>query len=191
MGGIETSVAEVARLRRHDADIADRMHAEIIKLRAGELTTAMAPLLNQLLRLHDQMEQLAAGNKTSDAGMLQAQLGQVLDTSAGLSPYRPGEGDPFAPTRHLGVERVFTEDAELDGRIANTVKAGFVRTDGSIMRVADVRVYRYKAPETSATDTPATTQLPEEASPGESPTAQRSESGSADLPAADKASPTT
>jgi hypothetical protein len=77
---------ELARLRRHDVELVDRLHEENGKLRQGELTEAMGPLLRGLIRLHDQMSSLGGDDPQSVAGILRKQLLQVLDISADVRP---------------------------------------------------------------------------------------------------------
>ncbi len=135
-------VEELARLRRHDADLVDRLHAENARLRAGELTEAMAPLLRGLMRLHDQMTSLGADDGQSVAGILRKQLLQAMDVAADVRPYTAVPGMPFDPARHVGVRRVGTDDPGRDRTIARTVKPGFVRGESTVVRPAEVEVFR-------------------------------------------------
>jgi molecular chaperone GrpE (heat shock protein) len=144
IGQLSTRVAEVARLRTHDAELADRMHAEIVRLRAGELASAVAPMISQLLRLHDRMVSLSGNDDATVAGMLRIQLLQILDTTADVRPFTPAVGDAFDAARHQGAARVPTQDRSADGTVARTVKPGFQRGDGSVLRVAEVDVYRFE-----------------------------------------------
>ncbi|WP_163512253.1 nucleotide exchange factor GrpE [Fodinicola acaciae] len=143
LNGLPDVLEELRRLRSRDADLVDRLHSENTKLREGELAKALAPLLSGLLRLHDQMVQLAGDDKASDAAMLRKQLLQILDTAAGVRSYEPQPGDPFDSERHLGVGRVKTGDKAADGTIVRTVRLGFGRDDGSTVRVAEVEVAQY------------------------------------------------
>jgi hypothetical protein len=136
-------LAELLRLRTRDADLADRLYAENTRLRAGEFNAAVAPLYAGLVRLHDQMTSLAGGDNASVAGMLRTQLLQLLDTAAGLAPFAPAPGERFDSGRHAGVGRAKTVDPDAEGTVARTLKPGFVRADGSILRVAEVEVYRF------------------------------------------------
>ncbi|WP_131772828.1 MULTISPECIES: nucleotide exchange factor GrpE [Protofrankia] len=135
-------VEELARLRRHDADLVDRLHAENTRLRAGELTEAMSPLLRGLMRLHDQMTSLGADDGQSVAGILRTQLLQIMDVAVDVRPYTAVVGMPFDPARHVGVRRIGTDDAKRDRTIARTVKPGFVRGESIVVRPAEVEVFR-------------------------------------------------
>lgn len=149
---LQTSLAELRRLRANDTDIIDRLHAENTRLRTGELAAAMAPLLQGLIRLHDNMTSIAGGDPNSVAGMLRTQLVQLLEVAAGVSIYEPARGERFDPARHTGAARVPTGDAAADGTIARLLRPGFVRGDGSILRVAEVEVLRYTAPASTDAD---------------------------------------
>lgn len=144
IANLERTVAEVARLRVRDTDTIDKLHADNTRLRQGELTAAMAPLLQGLLRLHDQMVSLASGDPHSIAGMLRTQLLQLLDTATGISTFDPSGGNPFDSSMHTGVGRIPTTDAAKDATVARCVRPGFARNDGSIVRVAQVEVYRHQ-----------------------------------------------
>ncbi len=142
VAALSDRVDELVRLRRHDAELVDKLHAENSRLRQGELTEAMAPLLRGLMRLHDQMASIARDDTESVAGLLRNQLLQSLDLAADMRPYTAVPGMPFDPTRHLGVRRVPTEDSGLDRTVARTVKPGFVRGQTTVVRPAEVEVYR-------------------------------------------------
>lgn len=146
LDAVREHVAELTRLRRRDLDLLDKLHAENTRLRTGELAAATAPLVHGLLRLHDQMASLAAGDAESIAGILRRQLLQVLDTAATITPYVPEAGEPFDAARHLGAARVPTSDPAQDGRVTRTLKPGFARADGTVVRVAETEVHRYAPP---------------------------------------------
>jgi molecular chaperone GrpE (heat shock protein) len=132
-------------LRARDVDLADRLYAENTRLRTGEFAAAVAPLLTGLLRLHDQMASLANGDPASVAGMLRIQLLQILDTAAGLTPFEPRPGERFDASRHAGAGRTVTTDPTAEGTVARTLKPGFERADGSVVRVAQVEVHRFES----------------------------------------------
>lgn len=142
---LDERVAELARLRSHDAGLVDRMHAELTRSRAGELTQALTPLLVGLVRLVDQMDSLAAGDDKTVAGMLRRQLLQVLDTAAAVTPFAPAAGEPFDARLHAGVGAVPTGDRGEDGRVARVRRPGFRRGLDALLRPADVEVFRYTA----------------------------------------------
>lgn len=151
---VSRSVAELGALRKRDIDIADRMHAEITRLRGGELQAATLPLLTQLLRLGDQMAELSEPGDHLE-GMRQRLL-QILDTAAGVSAFTPALGTPFDAKTMAGVERVDTDQAALADVVAACVRPGFTRVDGSVLRAAEVAVHRYvpaSGPETPADTT--------------------------------------
>jgi molecular chaperone GrpE (heat shock protein) len=149
--GLSAQLSELLRLRARDVDLADRLYAENTRLRTGEFAAAVAPLLSGLLRLHDQMASLANGDAASVAGMLRIQLLQILDTAAGLTLFEPRPGERFDATRQAGAGRVGTTDPAAEGTVAKVLKPGFERADGSIVRVAQVEVYRFESGSDSQT----------------------------------------
>lgn len=139
---LATGIAEGNRLRSRDQAHVEQLHTDNTSLRRGELTSAMAPLLSGLVRLSDQMASMAAGDKHSIAGMLRVQLLQTMDVAAGVTEFAPADGEAFDTKRMTGAGREDTTDPDQDGTVCRTVRSGFARGDGSIVRVAEVVVRR-------------------------------------------------
>lgn len=145
MARLETGLSELLRLRSRDADVIDKLHAENTRLRAGEHAKILKPLVVAMLRLHDQMAQLAGDDEDSDAAMLRIQLVQALELAAGVTAFTPAPGERFDSSRHSGVGRVAAASAEADNTVTRTLKAGFRSIDGTVLRAAEVEVARHDA----------------------------------------------
>jgi hypothetical protein len=140
---LAAATAELARLRTRDTDLIARLHDDVTKLRTGEISAALNPIVNGMIKLHDQMVSLGALNDSeSPVGMLHTQLLQILELTCAVKPFTPVAGERFDASRHTGARRIPTTDSAADGTIAGTIKPGFARADGSIVRVADVEVHR-------------------------------------------------
>lgn len=140
---LAAATAELARLRTRDTDLISRLHDDVTKLRTGELAAALNPVVFGMIKLHDQMVSLGAlTDFSSPVGMLYTQLLQTMELTCGVRPFTPASRERFDPSRHTGTRRILTTDASADGTIADTIKAGFVRADGSVVRVAEVEVHR-------------------------------------------------
>jgi hypothetical protein len=140
---IANAVAEVSRLRSRDADLIARLHEDITRLRSGEIAIALNPVVTGMIKLHDQMVSLGAlDDPASPVGMLRTQLLQIMELTCAVKPFTPAPGEPFDASRHTGARRIPTTDASADGTIASTIKVGFARADGSVVRVAEVEVHR-------------------------------------------------
>ena len=143
---VSAGVEEISRLRRHDTDLVDRLHNDVTRLRAGEVAQAITPVVLGMLKVHDQMVSLGAEqDSNSVAGLLHGQLLQSLELTAGVKPFAPTAGEPFDAKWHTGVRRVPTADQLADGTVAKTVKVGFTRADGGVVRTAEVEVHRLSA----------------------------------------------
>jgi len=141
--GLTATTAELARLRTRDTDLISRLHDDVTKLRSGEVAAALNPLVSGMIKLHDQMVSLGAlTDPASPVGMLYTQLLQAMELTCGVRPFSPARGDRFDAARHTGTRRIPTTDASADGTIADTIRAGFIRDDGSVVRVAEVEVHR-------------------------------------------------
>jgi len=140
---LAATTAELSRLRTRDTDLISRLHDDVTKLRTGEVAAALNPVIAGMIKLHDQMVSLGAlSDPASPAAMLDTQLLQTMELTCGVKPFTPERGERFDASRHTGTRRIPTTDASADGTIADTIKAGFVRADGSVVRVAEVEVHR-------------------------------------------------
>lgn len=141
---LDSRLAESQRLLSRQADLTDRLHAENQSLRAGELRAAQAPLVRDLLRLHDDLGRMreAAGEGEDDLRVVQESLVDTLARN-GIEAFRPGSGEPLDPALHsvAGIES--PEDPALDRTVAEVLKAGFRWDSGEVIRVAEVRAYRH------------------------------------------------
>src|ERR1022692_2537556 len=143
VGGIADAAAELARLRSRDADLIGRLHDDVTRLRTGEIAAALNPVVTGMIKLHDQMVSLGAlSDLASPVGMLHTQLLQILELTCAVKPFAPSAGEQFDASHHTGAKRIATTAPAADGTAAATIKTGFVRADGSVVRVADVEVHR-------------------------------------------------
>jgi hypothetical protein len=140
---VAAAATELARLRARDTDLVARLHEDVTRLRTGEIAAALNPVVIGMIKLHDQMVSLGAlSDPGSPVGMLHTQLLQVMELTCAVRPFTPDAGERFDASRHTGARRIPTTDASADGTIASTIRAGFARADGSVVRVAEVEVRR-------------------------------------------------
>jgi molecular chaperone GrpE len=150
LASIEERLGESQRLLARQSDLADKLHAENQRLRAGELRAATLPLVRDLLRLHDDIGKLTAGQEeTQDLDLVRVSLVDALARN-GIGTFQPEPGEQFDPKQHSVAGVIKTEDASRDRAIAEIVRVGVQWEDGQTIRVADVRVYKY-TPEVEAT----------------------------------------
>jgi hypothetical protein len=140
---LAAAAAELARLRNRDTEMIARLHDDVTRLRTGEISAALNPVVTGMIKLHDQMVSLGALNDPdSPVGMLHTQLLQTMELTCAVKPFSPAAGERFDASRQTGIRRIPTTDPSADGTIAGTVRAGFARADGSVVRVAEVEVHR-------------------------------------------------
>ena len=148
------SLNELARAREQNIT---RLHDEVQQLRRGELTQAVAPLIRDLIHLHDQLaSEVGRREKAEDADGIKIfafYCEEVLEILARYDVEKFGfvNGEKFNPTEQRAVSSVPVQDAALDYRIAVMRRPGF-RSGGRIVRYADVEVFRHESP-SSRTDT--------------------------------------
>ncbi len=146
LAGLEGRLAESQRLLVRQSELADKLHAENQRLRAGELRAAILPLVRDLLRLHDDIGRIA--DATEQAEDLELMKISLLDALArnGIVPVRPAAGEQFDPKRHSAASVVEADDPSLDRSISEVTRLGFQWEDGQVVRVADVCVYKHTPP---------------------------------------------
>jgi molecular chaperone GrpE (heat shock protein) len=143
LAGVEDRLAESQRLLVRQSELADKLHAENQRLRAGELRGTMLPLVRDLLRLHDDIGRIAGeAERAEDLELMQVSLLDALARN-GIVAVRPAVGEQFDPKRHSAAGVIRADDASLDRSIAEVIRAGFEWEDGHVIRVADVRVYKH------------------------------------------------
>lgn len=151
LAGVEDRLAESQRLLARQSELAGKLHAENQRLRADELRGTMLPLVRDLLRLHDDIGRITAETeRAKDLELIQVSLLDALARN-GILAVCPTVGEQFDPKRHSAAGVIRADDASLDRSIAEVIRAGFEWEDERVIRVADVRVYKY----TPASETPA------------------------------------
>lgn len=136
---------ELAVVARKQSEMADELHAENVRLRAGELREAIAPLVRGLARLSDEIGQIrGAGAPPTEADLIHLdQRVKELLHDAGVTPLAPAPGDPFDVHVHTAAGSVPTEDPLQDHTVVAVRRPGLIRDDGRVLRPADVLVYRF------------------------------------------------
>ena len=142
---LEDRLDEALRLARRRDELIDKLHSENQRLRQGELHTAMLPLLRDLMRLHDDLERIVEVDPAAhDTVLIRDALADALARN-GITRFVPGESEPFDSAQHAAVGSEPVDDPQRDRTICAVRRAGFRRDDGSIVRVADVAVRRYRS----------------------------------------------
>ena len=143
LAGVEGRFAESQRLLVRQSELADKLHAENQRLRAGELRGAMLPLVRDLLRLHDDIGRIAGeAERAEDVELMRISLLDALARN-GIVAVQPAVGEQFDPKRHSAAGVIKADDANLDRSIADVIRVGFQWEDGRVIRVAEVRVYKH------------------------------------------------
>lgn len=141
---LDSRLAEAQRLLGRQSEMTERLHAENQGLRAGELRGAQLPLVRDLMRLCDDVERMraVAGESAGDLALVEKGLLDILARN-GIEKFGVEQGEAFDPRLHAaaGIDR--TEEEQLDRTVAEVVRSGFRWESGDVIRVAEVRAYRY------------------------------------------------
>jgi molecular chaperone GrpE (heat shock protein) len=160
LGRIEDKLAESQRLIDRQAEIAAKLHAENQLLRGGELRKAQGALVLSVLRVFDDVSQMAATTEDpvgrNDLGIVADALADALARN-GVDALTVDVGEPFEARKHKIAAIEPTLDPAADRIVAGVVRMGFAWSDGEPLRVSDVAVFKYTAePEPAAeADPPA------------------------------------
>ncbi|MBI5169532.1 MAG: nucleotide exchange factor GrpE [Candidatus Eisenbacteria bacterium] len=155
---IGAQLRETNRIAEHRERSVDRLHDEVVSLRGGELIQAMMPVLRDLVRLYDDLDQVAARyaergeSAARDFGLFRDTVQDVLYRQ-GVEPYTAAPGDPFDARLHRAYKVVPTVDPSLDRKIARVLRIGF-RSELKPVRMLEVDVHRHEP--AAATGTPQT-----------------------------------
>jgi molecular chaperone GrpE len=136
----------------------DRMHDELQRYRSDLVAKATRPVLNSLVRLHDDMgkvlDALAAERpeKLSAEQLLKLLHGfrddvELALNNSGVTSFR-GVCDVFDPKRQRVMRTIETEDQAQVGRLAERVRVGFEDETG-IIEKERVAVYVISRPKTT------------------------------------------
>jgi molecular chaperone GrpE (heat shock protein) len=150
LSALEQDLRETIGLEQRHAAIIEKLHAENLTLRQGELVQSMKPLLLDIARLHDDVARVIerGGEDVKGAAIIPALILDVLDRH-GVTQIDPEIGSPFDAKVHQAVQVVRTADAQLDGTIFAVRRPGFLRDGAHLVRPAQVEVHKL-APATPA-----------------------------------------
>jgi molecular chaperone GrpE len=142
----------------------ERLHAEVQQHREGLLERTTRPLLNAVIRMHDDLGKAAASLRARPPGEITPERTfrlvdgfredlELLLSQHGVEPFDP-PGDVFDPRLHTALRTVDTHDPALAGRIAERLRPGFSHGD-ALLQKARVAVFTAQAaPPPAAPATP-------------------------------------
>ena len=140
---LDARLAEAQRLLARQAELTEKLHGENQSLRAGELRNAQMPLVRDLIRLYDDLGRMCAvATDSADLAMVQQSLFDVLARN-GVQRFEAEQGEPFDSRTHSAAGAESTADEQLDRTVAEVVRPGFRWDSGEVIRVVEVRAYRY------------------------------------------------
>lgn len=144
LADLDSRLGESQRLLARQTELAEKLHAENQSLRAGELQSAQLPLVRDLIRLSDDLERMraVAAESADDLALMHESLLDILARN-GIRIFGAEQEESFDPQLHTAAGVESTEQEELDKTVAEVVRRGFRWESGEVIRVAEVRVYRF------------------------------------------------
>lgn len=156
----EAIAALTEQIRAHHARaearerVIDQLHAEVLRLRAGEQGVVLRPVVTDLQNLRGEILRQV---RTLPDGMDREQVVRLLESFAldvelalercGIVPVRPRPGEKFSGREHRAVKVVEAAAAEEDGTIADVLADGYRdAASGRPVAAAKVHVRRWTAP---------------------------------------------
>ncbi|TGO03089.1 hypothetical protein PN36_13100 [Candidatus Thiomargarita nelsonii] len=121
----------------------DRLHAELQECRTDMIAKTNRPLVNGLIRLHDDIGRLIEGpteqlEPDKLLKEIQEDIEIILDQN-GVATFREPI-DTFQPRRQRALKNVSTTDEKQVGNVAERIRAGFEQGD-EIIQKERVNVY--------------------------------------------------
>jgi molecular chaperone GrpE len=140
----------------------ERLHAELQQHREGMLQQATRPLLNAVIRLHDDLGKVVASLRQRPAEEITPERTfRVLDgfredlelllSRHGVEPFDPLD-DVFDPRLHTALRTVHTDEPDRAGRIAERLRPGFSQGE-ALLQKARVAVFTAQGARASAAPT--------------------------------------
>lgn len=127
-----------------------RLHAELQQHREGMLERATRPLLNAVIRVHDDLGKVVASLRARPPEEITPERAfraldgfrddlELLLAQHGVEPFDPVD-DVFDPRLHTALRTVYTDDPGRAGRIAERLRPGFSHGEG-LLQKARVAVF--------------------------------------------------
>ena len=160
LGELVVELREQSAIGRDRERVIDRLHAENQSLRQGELQAAMAPLLKDLIALHDDLHQTASRYDLPDPDLSRSasrdfrsfcQALQDVLARFGVERFEVEPGSPYNAREHRAVRSVPTADITQDRCISEVIRCGF-RNEIRVVRPLEavVMTFRHSPPENQA-----------------------------------------
>lgn len=138
--------------------VIDKLHAEVERLRVGEQSVLLRPVVADLQHLRGDLLRQA---RTLPPDVTREQAARLLESFAltvelalercGSEPVRPSVGEPFSPREHRAVGVIDARRPDQDGTVGAVVAEGYRDTTTERVVVpAKVAVLRWNQP--AATD---------------------------------------
>jgi molecular chaperone GrpE len=145
----------------------ERLHAELQQHREGMLERATRPLLNAVIRVHDDLGKVVASlaarppEEITPERTFRVLEGfredlELLLAQHGVEPFEPVD-DVFDPRLHTALRTVHTGDPERAGRIAQRLRPGFSHGE-ALLQKARVAVFTAQGAPAPAAQPAAPTQ---------------------------------
>jgi hypothetical protein len=152
--------------------VIDKLHAEVERLRTGEQSLLLRPLVTDLQKLRNDLLHQASTlpaefNRQQASGLLESYALSVELTleRCGSIPLRPAVGTAFSAREHHAVRGVPATVAEQDGTVAAVLADGYLDTRTSrVSAPAKVEVWRWTSTDAA---TGAATRGSDHRGPGE------------------------
>jgi len=142
---IESGLGEYDRLLTRQTEVTSRLHSENQDLKKGELRQAQSSLVIGVIRVIDdiaRMAETAEEATRSDLSLIGESLADAL-AGHGVERVHVDVGGAFEGKIHKIAQVQPTADEGLNRTVAAVTRPGFAWADGTVIRVADVVVYKF------------------------------------------------
>lgn len=136
----------------HEEKIVDQMHAELQKYKQDMYAQLVRPILLDIIDMRDSILRLSANFAAKSEGEQNVPLKMFRDYAFDVQDileknnimiYSSQGGESFIPIKQKVIKKVFTEDEELHGKIAESLSCGYDYL-GKTISPEKVAVYVYQ-----------------------------------------------
>ncbi|WP_170211669.1 nucleotide exchange factor GrpE [Saccharothrix australiensis] len=151
LAGINAELAGLHAQSRFLNEVIDRLHAENERLRDAEAQRTLQPALRDLVKLADDWRSRRAALADEGDGGLAGLCDEVVEDVTlvlerqGVDEFHPEVGAGFDRHEQRSVGTRPTDDADLDGRVAEVRRPGY-RVGAKVVRFAEVVVFKAAPP---------------------------------------------
>ena len=152
MDSLNRLFSEKIRHTEHEEQIVTQMHTELQKYKADMYAQLVRPVLldiievcDSILRMADTFLKKPEGEQDIPNKIFKGYVSQIQDIleKNGTEIYKSKPEDDFVPVKQRLIKKIFTENKDLHGKVAESLSCGY-NYNGRTISAEKVNVYHYE-----------------------------------------------